>query len=58
MIDVENDRNRIYDAIREQLVRKKLSPDLRFGDGTAGAKIADVLATVKPEIQKKWYENE
>ena len=58
VIDVENDRNLIYDAIREQLVRKKLSPDLRFGDGTAGAKIADVLATVKPEIQKKWHENE
>lgn len=58
VIDVENDRNLIYDAIREQLVREKLSPDMRFGDGTAGAKIADVLATVKPEIQKKWHENE
>ena len=58
VIDVENDRNQIYDAIREQLVRKKLSPDLRFGDGTAGIKIAEVLATVYPEIQKKWHENE
>ena len=58
VIDVENDRNQIYDAIREQLVRKKLSPDFRFGNGTAGVKIADVLATVNPEIQKKWHEHE
>jgi UDP-N-acetylglucosamine 2-epimerase len=47
------DADEIADALREQVRHGRYEPDLRFGDGTAGAKIADTLATVEPSIQKK-----
>jgi len=53
VIDVPNDRKAILKAIQKQIRQKELIPDLRFGNGKTGAKIADVLASINPIIQKK-----
>ncbi len=51
------DADAIADAIRAQIAHGRYEPDLMFGDGSAGRRIADVLATVVPPIQKRlWYD--
>lgn len=42
----------IETGIRHQLANGKYKSDLLYGDGKAGKKIADVLASVNPPIQK------
>jgi hypothetical protein len=42
----------VADALRDQIAHGRYAPDHLFGDGTAGVKIADVLDTVDPPIQK------
>ena len=44
---------KIGDAIRAQLSKGKFPRDETFGDGTAGAKIASILASVEVSIQKR-----
>ena len=53
VLDVPNQKRAIIDAITHQMKRKKIDRDFRFGDGKAGKKIAEVLANIKPVIQKK-----
>ena len=53
VIDTPNDREKIFAAIKTQISRAPIVRDFRFGDGHSGKKIADVLATVEPNIQKK-----
>ena len=53
VMDAPYDRKAIRAAIDAQLKVKRYTPDLRFGDGTAGKKMADVLATVNPRVQKR-----
>ncbi len=53
VMDVAYDRQEIKNAIQAQLAVKRYAPDHRFGDGTAGKKMADVLAVVKPSVQKR-----
>ncbi len=53
VLDVNNDRAKIFHAIKKQMSRQAIKRDYRFGNGTAGKKIAEILATVTPEIQKK-----
>jgi UDP-hydrolysing UDP-N-acetyl-D-glucosamine 2-epimerase len=50
--EVGHDAAEIAAAIQSQLAHGRYEPDHRFGDGSAGTKIADVLATVQPPIQK------
>jgi UDP-hydrolysing UDP-N-acetyl-D-glucosamine 2-epimerase len=53
IVDVEHDTAAIADAIRDQLVHGPYERSILFGDGTAGAKIADKLAEARPSVQKK-----
>jgi len=54
IIDVGHDKKAIVAAIKKQLVKGTYKPEYRFGDGTAGERIAKVLATAKlPNIQKR-----
>ena len=53
VIDVPNDRELITGAIKKQMLRGKLDADKRFGVGNSGARIAEILTTVNPSIQKK-----
>jgi UDP-hydrolysing UDP-N-acetyl-D-glucosamine 2-epimerase len=50
--DVGYDSAKIEAAIRKQLAHGKYQPSKMFGDGTAGVKIADILATAEFRIQK------
>lgn len=49
----ENDAAQIADAIRDQIQHGPYDRDYLFGDGTAGPRIADVLSTARPAIQKR-----
>lgn len=46
------DETEILAAIEEQLRKGRYSQDPRYGDGTAGTQIAEILATAEPPIQK------
>ena len=49
------ERAAIADAMRDQIAHGRYERSLIFGDGTAGRKIADVLATARPRIQKELH---
>ncbi len=53
LVTVEHDENVIADAIRDQIAHGQYERSTLFGDGTAGRKIADKLAEVRPSVQKK-----
>jgi GDP/UDP-N,N'-diacetylbacillosamine 2-epimerase (hydrolysing) len=53
VIDVEYDRAAIAAAIRRQAERGRFASDLLYGDGTAGPKIAAVLAQAPLTIEKR-----
>jgi UDP-N-acetylglucosamine 2-epimerase len=53
LVEVDHDRAAVADAIRDQLARGRYERSTLFGDGTAGVKIADKLAEVRPSVQKK-----
>lgn len=51
--DVNNDAQEILEAARKQIAHGKYESDTLVGDGTAGKQMADVLATVPLDVQKK-----
>ena len=53
LVEVDHDRDEIADAIRDQIAHGPYERSTLFGDGTAGRKIADKLAEVRPSVQKK-----
>lgn len=53
VIHVEYDAIAIETAIRQQLKKGRFPSSTLFGDGNSGNKIADVLASVNPKIQKR-----
>ena len=53
VIDVGHDRKEIADAIATHIKRGKLKRDLLYGDGKAGARIADCLAEAGLTIEKR-----
>ena len=53
LVMVDHDRDAIADAIREQIVHGPYERSHLFGDGRAGVKIADRLAEVRPQVQKR-----
>ena len=53
VIDVDYDRTQIAAAIEQHLKRGPLARDTRYGDGGAGARIADLLATLDIGIEKR-----
>jgi UDP-hydrolysing UDP-N-acetyl-D-glucosamine 2-epimerase len=52
VIDAGYDSLSILSAVKKQLSIGKRRRDFMYGDGTAGARIADILARVEPPIQK------
>ncbi|MDA0219550.1 MAG: UDP-N-acetylglucosamine 2-epimerase [Proteobacteria bacterium] len=55
VIDVGYDREEITGAIRRQLEHGRYARSHMFGDGTAGPKIAEVLATANVAVQKRLF---
>jgi UDP-hydrolysing UDP-N-acetyl-D-glucosamine 2-epimerase len=53
LVDAGHDRNEIADAVRDQIAHGPYERSHLFGDGTAGVKIADILAQARPQVQKK-----
>jgi len=53
VIDVGHDRAAIVAAIRRQLAHGRYTPAHLYGDGYAGARIADVLARTSLSVQKR-----
>ena len=53
VIDVNYDSDDIYNAILKQIKNGKYPKSNLFGDGNSGKKIAQILSTVEPKIQKK-----
>jgi UDP-hydrolysing UDP-N-acetyl-D-glucosamine 2-epimerase len=53
VIDVDHERGAIAGAIQEHLRRGRPEPDRLYGDGKAGTKIADTLATANLTIEKR-----
>jgi len=51
--DVEHDRKQIADAVRRKIQADRLPNDTLYGDGAAGRRIADLLATLPPVFEKK-----
>jgi UDP-N-acetylglucosamine 2-epimerase len=52
---VDHDAAAIAYAMRMQIEHGPYERDALFGDGTAGRKIAEVLATARPAIQKELH---
>lgn len=55
VVRAPHDRAAIADAIRDQVEHGRYERSHIFGDGTAGEKIADVLATAEPRVQKRLH---
>jgi UDP-N-acetylglucosamine 2-epimerase len=53
VIDVPHDRAAIAAAIRQHMERGKAAPDHLYGNGAAGQRIADCLATATLTIEKR-----
>jgi UDP-hydrolysing UDP-N-acetyl-D-glucosamine 2-epimerase len=52
VVDAPNDTAAIYDAMRRQIAHGPYQRDDIFGDGSAGRKIARILAHATPPVQK------
>jgi len=56
VVNVQHDRVAIITAVREQIAHGRYPSEHVYGDGNAGRRIAEVLATARLTIEKKlWY---
>lgn len=53
VLDVSFDKDEIKTAIKKQSSAASIEPDLLYGDGSAGIRIAEILATYQFERQKR-----
>jgi hypothetical protein len=53
VIDVDHHRSSIADAIVHQVEHGPYSPEPIYGDGNAGQRIANILATCSVRLQKQ-----
>jgi UDP-hydrolysing UDP-N-acetyl-D-glucosamine 2-epimerase len=53
VIEVPNDQAAIANAIRKQLAHGAYASEPIYGDGKAGERIAEVLVTARPQVQKR-----
>ena len=53
VLDVDYERRQIAAAIRRQAASGRFDPDLLYGDGSAGPRIAEVLAKAPLTIEKR-----
>ena len=52
VIDVPHDTDAIYAGVEHQISNGRYPRSLMFGDGNAGKKIADILATAPIRLEK------
>jgi UDP-hydrolysing UDP-N-acetyl-D-glucosamine 2-epimerase len=55
VVDVGYDRGQIVDAVERQVKHDRYPSDHLYGDGAAGPRIADVLATTPLQVQKRLH---
>jgi UDP-hydrolysing UDP-N-acetyl-D-glucosamine 2-epimerase len=55
VMDVPNQRAAIVDAVRRQIAHGRYACDHLYGDGKAGPRIAEILATAPLRVQKRLY---
>ncbi len=53
VVEVPHEQGAITTAIRRQVAHGPYASQPIYGDGSAGAKIAEVLATARPSVQKR-----
>lgn len=53
VIDVEHERDEILMALRRQVEQGRLPSDHTYGDGGAGQRIAELLATIELDVEKR-----
>ena len=53
LVDVPHDRRAIVEAVRRQVAHGPYPPAHIYGDGSAGVRIADVLARTSLHVQKR-----
>jgi UDP-hydrolysing UDP-N-acetyl-D-glucosamine 2-epimerase len=53
VMDVEHERAAIVDAVRRQIAHGPYAPEHIYGNGQAGARIANVLSTTSLDVQKQ-----
>ncbi len=53
VVDVPHERGAIADAVRRQVAHGRYASEHIYGDGHAGARIADILATQTLQVQKR-----
>lgn len=53
VLDVEHDRAEILSALRRQVDQGRLPSDLTYGDGGAGQRIAELLAAIELDVEKR-----
>lgn len=56
VLDCGYDRSAIALAIKKQLDHGRFEPDHLYGDGTAGLRIAEILATTQLTSDKRYYD--
>lgn len=56
VLEVAADGGAIRRAVQKQIAHGRYPRSTLFGDGGTGKKIAEILATADPSIQKKFYE--
>ena len=52
-LDVGHDKNEIISAVKRQIAHGKYESENIYGDGNAGKRIADILASCRVRIQKQ-----
>jgi hypothetical protein len=55
VVDVGSDRVQIVEATKRQIAHGRYGSDHLYGDGEAGPRIANVLATASLRVQKRLY---
>jgi UDP-N-acetylglucosamine 2-epimerase len=50
--DVPYNLDKIYNTLKQQIDHASYESEPIYGEGTAGPKIADILASVNPKVQK------
>jgi len=53
VIDVDYDRRQIAEAVQHHIMNGRPTPNRLYGDGQAGGRIANLLATVKLSVDKR-----
>lgn len=56
VVEVVADADAIAHAVERQIAHGPYPSDAMFGDGAAGARIVEILATAEPLIQKKFHD--